>query len=570
MGKQTQAEKKELTAIMDEIRSRTGKYIPELIKNLKALGARPSSSKLENNFFYHNKRQTSNYDPNLVLKIIEAYYHYVDKLTPIHPEPKGGSITILEAVLILSLTHASFDDYWQLCNIFGFSEEEVKRVVIYVLECSLHKYTWSEKSKVMYAYLEAVMSGGNARPWDSAQHTMSNIEFPRTTHKIQYQINSIEERLYTDNTADLIKSVDQIIDSCKKEESLRLLNDAIHLKGRVELVRGNVEDAQLLFEQVINAGATAYLTRKKAQANLALSLYHQGQYRSAFAKLQTLNRELSREDQLIRVFVLNLLGAISGETWQICSARAYYQEALQLAYQIEDPIRIAYLKMALGNIERYVHHYDKSLSLYEEANNDIYQDNKAPSPEFLAELAWQQTVTAIAIGNISLAKKKINEGGGVANENNLRARKIHFLTEEARLRFVQRDFESVICNKLSQAYWLSKEIKNIDLLTRSLYTLVTIRLLACAQEISSIDAYSREKLLRKLVPTDILKDVPNYTFTTLNLRRAESYFWNIYQQIPLSSKITISNAQLFINKILFNWLKPIEEAPPNQHSVVPK
>lgn len=164
MAKQTVNEKKELTAIMDEIRSRTGKFVPQLAKDLHGLGFDVKEDVLENSFFNRPERVV-NYNATLVLKIIEVYYHFVDKQDYLHSST-GSSITLLEAVFILSLTHASFEDYWALCELFDVPAEEVKRVLIYVLECVRHKLSLSKHAAKILKYIEIVIDGGLARPWD--------------------------------------------------------------------------------------------------------------------------------------------------------------------------------------------------------------------------------------------------------------------------------------------------------------------------------------------------------------------------------------------------------------------
>lgn len=405
---------------------------------------------------------------------------------------------------------------------------------------------------------------------------MTKIEFPSNKATLQQRINSVEQSLYTASTDELYMIISQVADDARKDDARRLLSDARHLEGRIELMRGNNEIAQSVLQQVMDAPSTSNATKKQARANFAVSLYNQGEYGLAFQELQALKADLSAQnDPKIYVFTLNYLAAIFSETWQIRSARRHYQEAMMLASKIEDTIRLAYLKLALGNMERYVHNYRKSQMLYEEGQKHI--QGIAVHPELSAEFAWQQAITAAALGDYQLTEENLDIGIILASESNLTTLKIQLLIEQARLCFLSNKFVnskafSSIYDALEYAYWQSREGQNIELMTRALYTFVATSLLTYMGAVMPQDTLSRVRFLHTLLPKNIVDDASQQTFTSLKLRRAESYFWNTYRQIQLNPTLgrSVENTIAAIKMILFEWLRPTEEAPPNLYKVVPK
>lgn len=165
MGRQTASEKSALTSLMDEIRARSGKRIPQLLRDIENLGYTNTISynTLQNDFF-NRPRRSSTYDSELVLSIIEIYYHFVDRQSLYHPAD-GNSITLLEAAFILAWTHASLADYWRLCDIFGVNEYVIKYTLSYILDLERHNLNWVEHAAEINQYFENVANGGPLRPW---------------------------------------------------------------------------------------------------------------------------------------------------------------------------------------------------------------------------------------------------------------------------------------------------------------------------------------------------------------------------------------------------------------------
>lgn len=402
---------------------------------------------------------------------------------------------------------------------------------------------------------------------------MTTIVFASTQSEIQRRLHDIEKAITQGRSAQVAATAHALVEQAEQAGAKRLFSDALQTLGRIEIHLGNHQRAQELFETVIDLPSTAYATRKQATINLALAYHLRQDQHTALRILLDLKANLSaKNDKVFYVFTLNLLGIIASEHWHFDEARSHFQAAFDAALDLEDYTRLAYLKMALGNVARYQEAYQTSHDHYHEALALCPADC---SPELLALLYWQQAATTSGMGRYQTARSYIDLGCEIISAYELPFLEVHFLVEQARLCFKQNHGDNAhhyfhATSLLEQAYQIAQHLGNIDLLARVLYSWLVIVFFRHGDCLDKQSEFSKISLLKQAFPGDIIENAESRTFTNLAIYRAQTYFWNGKNQTyPLiNTEVEIRKIASAISTTMFTWLTYENIAPPNRYSVM--